>query len=207
MFNEANIYIGPSFIFFVLMLTLAMRAILREIITEFPRKYRYVIVAGSTLALMLTIVAHELSHYLAIRLYGMKIAKAGFYFFGAFVRPQTPVRNLPWDQLLVISLAGPLTNICIGAAILFFTIRLPEQSLYKNLLRVLAAINIILGVSNLLPFAGLDGGYILMALTQHIIGNKAVGIIIPYVISGLCIFALLFSLIFTLSKKKKRSSF
>ncbi|MDD4908636.1 MAG: site-2 protease family protein [Candidatus Omnitrophica bacterium] len=73
------------------------------------------------------------------------------------------LRN-PRRDMLLIGLAGPLSNIILAALLSVILKGLNSASLAAELIRNLAFINIILGVFNLLPIPPLDGSRVVAGL-------------------------------------------
>ncbi|MFA5115882.1 MAG: site-2 protease family protein [Candidatus Omnitrophota bacterium] len=73
------------------------------------------------------------------------------------------LRN-PRRDMLLIGLAGPLSNIILAALLSLILKGLNSASLAAELIRNLAFINIILGIFNLLPIPPLDGSRVVAGL-------------------------------------------
>ncbi len=103
-----------------------------------------------------SVVLHELGHALAGRLFGVQTRDITLYPFGGVARMNMGLlRPVPE---LVVSLAGPVVNFAIAAGAFLLTgIGVPG-------LRELMALNLVLGVFNLLPAFPMDGGRVLRAV-------------------------------------------
>jgi Zn-dependent protease len=97
-------------------------------------------VAGAyACASVLSLSAHEAGHIIAARCCGVKVKKIGFCWRGVYlVREAGPLR-----ENLIITLAGPLTNLLLAGLWHWFPL--------------FALVNLVNAVSNLLPFEGADG--------------------------------------------------
>ncbi len=89
--------------------------------------------------------------------------------------------NIPRDckklKLMLISLAGPLSNFILGiffSFILYFRVKfiMFEPSLTVLLLSLLIRINFVLGIFNLLPIPPLDGSNIIVNLLPDRLANE-----------------------------------
>jgi Zn-dependent protease len=121
------------------------------------------------LALFASVLLHELGHTLAARRYGIRTLEIVMFPIGGISRPE---RQPKPSEELPISLAGPLVNLLIAAALLGWvamqqgwvaleTLREPTDA---NLAERIAAGNLALFLFNLLPAYPMDGGRILRSL-------------------------------------------
>lgn len=136
-----------------------------------------VALAAATL-FFLSVLAHELSHALMARAFGVKIQRITLFLFGGMAHMEEESRT-PSAELF-IALAGPLMSFFIGgvATILgMLTASVgtatmtssPQQAVMalgpvSTLLLWLGPINFLLGAFNLVPGFPLDGGRVLRAL-------------------------------------------
>ncbi|HEU4722046.1 MAG TPA: site-2 protease family protein [Gemmatimonadaceae bacterium] len=106
---------------------------------------------------------HELGHWLAMRVFGYRNLKMFFIpFFGAAVSGRH--YNVPGWKKAIVSFAGPLPGIVLGAAIGFIGAAIGQPLLVK-----IGVTAVALNGFNLLPVLPLDGGWILQAilLSRH----------------------------------------
>lgn len=111
-------------------------------------------VFGGTL-LLASLVVHELGHLMAAQLAGVRVKAIGLCLKGAYIR-RTDSR-IAWTEL-GIAIAGPAVNL-----LMFLLLRNNHP-----LLSWVGQLNLVLGISNLLPIRGLDGHRILTSLRQII---------------------------------------
>lgn len=107
------------------------------------------------LAVVMAIVAHELGHFLMIRLFGGRFKKISISRLG--LEMQTSGR-LTYGQELLALLAGPLSNMA-----LFFLFGLIGH--LADVFYLFGGAQLLLGAFNLLPICGLDGSSILWIIT------------------------------------------
>jgi len=113
--------------------------------------------------LFTSVVLHELGHALAARGFGIQTAHITLYPFGGIAA----IKGMPEDprQEAVIAVAGPAVN---GALFLLF------GGLWLAFggwwLGVMALINAMMGVFNLVPAFPMDGGRIFRALLTPVLG-------------------------------------
>ena len=123
-------------------------------------------------ALFASVLLHELGHTIVARHYGIRTTEIVMFPIGGVSRPE---RQPKPSEELPISLAGPLVNLLIAAAIIGWmtvqhgwvaleTLREPTDA---NLAERVAFGNLALFLFNLLPAYPMDGGRILRSLLAH----------------------------------------
>lgn len=114
-------------------------------------------------ALFGSVVLHELGHAMAARRYGIDTAHITLYPFGGIAAitrmPEEP------DQELVIALAGPVVNFLLVAVFGWASLMLDH-----DIWGTLVAMNLVMGVFNLIPAFPMDGGRVLRALLARRMG-------------------------------------
>ncbi len=136
-------------------------------------------------AVFVFVALHEIGHTLAARLYGIQVDSIVLWPLGGFANlSRRPDKVLP-D--LVISAAGPLTNLLlsIGLGALTVMVYLAESSqIFPMIVRPLeqwrvfsflagmTVANLSLALFNLVPIYPLDGGQILRGLLKMAFGEK-----------------------------------
>jgi Zn-dependent protease len=114
-------------------------------------------------ALFGSVVLHELGHALAARAFGIRTAHITLYPFGGIAA----ITRMPANavQELLIALAGPAVNLVLVA--LFAPLALLFGSWA---LAVVAGLNAVMGLFNLIPAFPMDGGRVLRALLTRPLG-------------------------------------
>lgn len=142
-------------------------------------------------AIFLCVTLHEIGHTIAARLYGIEVSSIVLWPLGGFANlSRRPEKVLP-D--LIISAAGPLTNLLIFIFLGLITaaLRILEVSMaFPRVSRLLWSMeafpflfgltiaNLSLAVFNLVPVYPLDGGQIARGLLKLIFGEKRADIIL-----------------------------
>jgi Zn-dependent protease len=137
-----------------------------------------------------SVLAHELSHALVARRFGITVRDITLFVFGGAATLEGDART-PRQEAL-IAFAGPASSLLLGGA--FYAMAfLTGQEQLAAVLGWLAFINISLGVFNLIPGFPMDGGRLLRALLWRLRGDQfaatrnaaTVGRLFGYVLIGL----------------------
>lgn len=138
---------------------------LRAAVPGWPAGAYAAATAGVVVAVLGSLIGHELAHALAARHHGAAVREIVIGFFGSTThgRYQLPTPRAQWHA----AAAGPAAS--LAAAGLCVAIAAGLSALGAGQLTVMvfviaAWINAVLGLVNLLPGAGLDGGPIVRAL-------------------------------------------
>jgi Zn-dependent protease len=124
------------------------------------------------------VLAHELGHGIAARRRGLDVGPITLYFFGGSASFQFE-SDRPKDEAIVAA-AGPLLSLALGlgfglvALLLSATGQVDLQSL-GTIVVVAAALNLLLGVVNLVPAYPLDGGRVVRAVVWARTGDERRG--------------------------------
>jgi Zn-dependent protease/predicted transcriptional regulator len=186
--------IHPSWLVIAFLVTYSLA------IGAFPQNYpgwatsQYWIVAAATAALFFgSVLAHELSHALVARRFGLKVEGITLFIFGGVTTIDSESRT-PREEAL-IAIAGPATSIGIGLALLAIDMAVGQPQI-GALVGWLGFINLALGAFNLIPGFPMDGGRVLRALLWRLRGDRlvatrsaaAVGRALAYLLIGIGVF-------------------
>jgi Zn-dependent protease len=134
-------------------------------------------VAGLALAVLLylSVLAHEASHAVMAKRYGLPVSHITLQFFGGMTaidgEPETPRQEF-W-----ISVVGPLSS--LGVAVVAFAAHLVvTDGLIGLAFTGLAWTNLLVGIVNLVPGLPLDGGRVLKAVVWGVSGDTHRGTIV-----------------------------
>jgi len=125
------------------------------------------ILAG--LLLFVSVLIHELAHAVTARAHGVGVSGITLHLLGGVSQlddeppdPRTEVQ---------IALAGPLTSVALAAALAL--VRLGVEAPWgQALLNYLIAVNVAVGLFNLIPGFPLDGGRVLHAVAWRVTGDR-----------------------------------
>jgi Zn-dependent protease len=121
------------------------------------------------LLLYSSVVAHELSHSLVARRFGLPVNRITLHILGGVSEigeePPTPGREF------AVAAAGPALSLAVGASAYAVYQTLDQNTVVWVVVQALAFANVLVGVFNLLPGLPLDGGRVLRAAVWAITGN------------------------------------
>lgn len=125
---------------------------------------------GTTIGFFASVVAHELAHAAIARVLGLPVIGVTVFYLGGV----TQLAREPDDARdeLAIAVAGPLTNLALGAGLVLSAEVLATTTVASVALGFLGEINVAIGVFNLLPGHPLDGGAILRAGLWQLLGDR-----------------------------------
>jgi Zn-dependent protease/CBS domain-containing protein len=136
--------------------------------------WRYVAAFAFVVAFTLSILVHELAHALVARRFKIPVHEINLGLFAAGTHIEGE-RKSPFEEF-AISVVGPLASVSVGLLALLGTRTLgdgvADVALYE-----LAAANLLVGITNLLPGLPLDGGWVLRAVIWKLTGNPHTGTI------------------------------
>ena len=120
------------------------------------------------LVVFVSVLVHELGHAVVGLLYGGR-PEIRLEAFGGVTFPQLPSRPSPAKQF-VLSFAGPIAGLLLGAAAYGFVKWLPPQrgSITAWVMGQAMAVSVIWAIFNLLPILPLDGGSMMLSLIEGV---------------------------------------
>lgn len=128
-----------------------------------------------TLLLFASVLAHELGHSFVALRQGIKVNSITLFLFGGLAsldkEAETP------GQAFWIAIAGPAVSLMLFAIFTAIGISTGVTGPVAVVLQILASINFILALFNLIPGLPLDGGNILKSLVWKITGNAYKGVV------------------------------
>ncbi len=129
-----------------------------------------------TIALFISVLAHELAHSLTAKRLGYSVISITLLIFGGVsVIAETRSRS---SHDFMIAAAGPGMSLLIGivASILYFLYRDPNNTggaaMLQGILFYIGFQNIVLAIFNMLPGLPLDGGRVLQSVVWALTGNR-----------------------------------
>jgi Zn-dependent protease len=128
-----------------------------------------------------SVYAHEMSHALVGRVYGIPVHRITLFVFGGVAELEREPDD--WRGELWMAIAGPIASIligiaCLGIASLFtstsvFALDAANLGTASTLLLWLGQVNLVLALFNLVPGFPLDGGRVLRAAVWGATGDLA----------------------------------
>jgi Zn-dependent protease/CBS domain-containing protein len=139
---------------------------------ESTAAYWWMGIAG-VIALMFSLVFHELSHSLVARRYGLPIGGITLFMFGGVAEMQDEPVSPKAEFLMAV--AGPAASYVL-AGLAYLLANWSEgadlPATITSVLGYVALLNFVLGTFNLIPAFPLDGGRMLRAALWHFKGNS-----------------------------------
>jgi Zn-dependent protease len=130
----------------------------------------YWLVAGTIASFFfLSVLAHELSHALVARRFGITVRDITLFIFGGAASLEGDATTPRAEAL--IAAAGPLTSLVLGGVLLGIDALVAQPQL-SAVFGWLGFINVTLGIFNLIPGFPMDGGRILRALVWKLRGDQ-----------------------------------
>ena len=127
------------------------------------------------LLLFASVLAHELGHSFAAIAQGIQVKSITLFIFGGLAtlekESETPL------QSLLVAIAGPLVSVLLFIVFTIVGFSIPLAPSLTALVSLLAYINLVLALFNMIPGLPLDGGNVLKAIVWKITGNPNKGII------------------------------
>ena len=162
--------IHPSWLVIAFLITASLA------MAQFPRQFPgwsgglyWIVAAGTALVFFASVLAHELSHALVARRFGLRVQGITLFIFGGTTSIDSDSRT-PREEAL-IALAGPVTSLILGAALIGVGAAIGEPQV-AALVGWLGWVNLMLGGFNLIPGFPMDGGRVLRALLWKLRGDR-----------------------------------
>jgi Zn-dependent protease/CBS domain-containing protein len=164
-----DLAIHPSWLLIAFLITFSLAdAFFPSAIPGWTTGQYWLLGAATAVLFFASILAHEFSHALLARRFGLEVAGITLFIFGGATTVEGDARS-PREEAL-IALAGPIASIVLGAALLGAA-ALVDAREPSVLLSWLGFINVVLGVFNLLPAYPMDGGRVLRAILWRLRGE------------------------------------
>lgn len=164
-----EIHISWLFIFFLLSISLA-QGYFPNLIEGLSSQTYWIAGIITTLVVFASVLAHELGHsFVAIR-EEIPIKKITLFIFGGVsqmeIEPPSPAAELK------VTAAGPLTSLFIALAMgLIYYLFMPPGVIISEAVFLVAQINLVMAVFNLIPAFPLDGGRLFRSITWYFAKN------------------------------------
>ncbi|HET6381682.1 MAG TPA: site-2 protease family protein [candidate division Zixibacteria bacterium] len=165
-----RIALHPSWLVIAFLVTYSLAV--GDLPARFPRwepALHWVVAAGVAALFFLSVLAHEMSHALVARRFGIRVSDITLFVFGGAAQLEGDARSPRQEALIAV--AGPLCSLLIGA-MLYGVGAVTSHPQLGALVAWLAFINLTLGVFNLFPGFPMDGGRLLRALLWRLRGDQ-----------------------------------
>jgi Zn-dependent protease len=163
------IYATPAWFFVALLITWAAQPRVELYVAGRIGLWSYVIAFLYAVLLYASVIAHELSHSLVAKGFGLPVNRISLHLLGGVSEiaeePQTPRREF------AVAAAGPALSLVVGGGAYAVYQVLEPYTVMWVIVQGLAYANLLVGVFNLLPGLPLDGGRILRSLVWAITRN------------------------------------
>ena len=163
--------IHPSLLVIAAIVTFSLAFQLTAQFREWPEALHWSVAALTAALFFVSVLAHELSHAIVARRFGLKVEGITLFIFGGVTSIEEDTRS-PRQEALV-AVAGPLTSLAIGGVLLGANVAI-GQPLAAAVLEWLGFINVLLGLFNLIPGFPMDGGRVLRAILWRWRGDRLV---------------------------------
>jgi Zn-dependent protease/predicted transcriptional regulator len=168
-------FINPSWFFVLALVTWSYGSGL----TQFPELTGIIPwLLGLVTALLLfsSVLAHELGHSFVAISQGISVKSITLFIFGGLAtlekESETPL------QAFSVAIAGPLVSLLLFGLFTFVATTAPLTTPMQAIISLVAYINLVLAVFNMIPGLPLDGGNVLKAIVWKVTGNPNKGVII-----------------------------
>jgi len=178
--------VSPLITIMVVIFTLGARKYVLREVDWYPNEVYWVAGFVGAIAVVFTIIGHEVSHAVVSQHMGVPITRMHFTWWGAYVHPAKPLFEASSSVEFWVCLAGPLFNLAV-AGVLVIPVLIFGESAAENTVQYVCSTNASLAAVNLLPFHPLDGGKILHAILWGILGNSETANIIVGALSLLAL--------------------
>ncbi len=129
----------------------------------------------AAILLFSSVLAHELGHSFVAIAQGISVKSITLFIFGGLAtlekESETPL------QAFSVAIAGPLVSVLLYGIFSFIAVTLPLSLPLKAIISLVAYINLVLALFNMIPGLPLDGGNVLKSIVWKITGNPNKGVI------------------------------
>ncbi len=167
-------FVNPSWFFVLGLVTLSYGAELAKF-SQLNGVMPWVLGFLAALLLFASVLAHELGHSFVALSQGIEVKSITLFIFGGLAQLEKE-SDTPLKAFLV-AIAGPLVSFLLFFVLSIIGVNLSLSAPLAAVVSLLASINLVLALFNLIPGLPLDGGNILKAAVWQITGNPNQGII------------------------------
>jgi Zn-dependent protease len=168
-------YINSSWFLVLALVTFSYGSGLAQQFSNLPGYIPWLSGFVAALLLFASVLAHELGHSLVAIKQGVGVNSITLFLFGGLASLEKESKT-PAEAFWV-AIAGPAVSFLLFGLFLGLSTVLPLGGPLGAVIQLLAYINLVLAVFNLIPGLPLDGGNILKSLVWKITGNAYKGVI------------------------------
>ncbi|MEM7590226.1 MAG: site-2 protease family protein [Cyanobacteria bacterium P01_A01_bin.83] len=129
----------------------------------------------AALLLFSSVLAHELGHSFVAIAQGIPVKSITLFIFGGLAtlekESETPL------QAFLVAIAGPLVSLVLFGVLTLVATTVPLSTPIQAIVSLVAYINLVLALFNMIPGLPLDGGNVLKAIVWKATGNPNKGVI------------------------------
>jgi Zn-dependent protease len=162
-------YINPSWFLVLGLVTLNYGTTLSANFPQLGSALPWILGLGAALLLFSSVLAHELGHSLVAIRQGIGVNSITLFLFGGLASLEKESKT-PAEAFWV-AIAGPAVSLILFGLFTGLALYIPLSAPIAAIIELLAYINLVLALFNLIPGLPLDGGNILKALVWKITGN------------------------------------
>lgn len=134
----------------------------------------------AALLLFSSVLAHELGHSFVAIKQGIKVNSITLFIFGGLASLEEDSKTP--GEAFSVAIAGPIVSLILFGVFTFLNITLPLSQPLSAVVGLLATVNLILALFNMIPGLPLDGGNVLKSIVWKITGNQYRGIFIASIV-------------------------
>lgn len=168
-------FINPSWFLVLGLVTFTFGERLAAIFPELGTVAPWILGLLAALLLFASVLAHELGHSFAAIAQGIEVKSITLFIFGGLAmlgkESETP------EQSFAVAIAGPVVSLLLFFLFTAVGISVTLAGPIAAVVGLLAQINLILALFNMIPGLPLDGGNVLKAVVWKITGNPNKGIL------------------------------
>jgi len=173
-------YVNPSWFLVLGLVTWSYGSGLAQQFPNLPGNSPLILGLVTALLLFSSVLAHELGHSFVAIKQGIKVDSITLFIFGGLAslekESETPAAAF-W-----VAIAGPAVSLVLFGILTTLGFAAHLTGPVAAIIAVLAAINLSLGLFNLIPGLPLDGGNILKAIVWKVTGNQYKGVKIASIV-------------------------
>jgi Zn-dependent protease len=169
------LYVHPSWFFILGLVTFSYGSALAQAFPGLGGSLPWLLGLVAALLLFASVLAHELGHSFVALQQGINVKSITLFLFGGLAHLEEESKT-PAEAFWV-AIAGPLVSFALFGIFTAIGVSTGISGAPAAIVTLVASINLVLGVFNLIPGLPLDGGNILKAIVWKITGNPYKGVV------------------------------